>query len=332
MKNLSWLDAHLDLAYLAMAGRDMNVSPEEAVGHPQPAAVTLRSLAEGNVRWALGTIYTGLGSQGPGSYQSSADTEAIRGAALPQLDAYRRWEEQGSIRIVRTKRDLEKEAPLRVILLMEGADPIQAPEDAQWWFDKGVRAVGMAWANGTRYAGGNGKPGPLTGLGRELALALDELGMIHDLTHLSDDAALALLDLTNGPAVASHSNCRTLVDATNQRHLSDALIGAIGERGGIVGLNLCSRFLTSDPRRATIDETVAHVLHVAAVMGRRDGAGLGSDMDGGFGADLLPDGINRPADLGVLAESLASSGWSDGEVQGFASSNWLTLLKASLPH
>lgn len=322
-----WCDAHIDLAYLALGGRDLTDALEKAKGDPQPAAVTFGSLAEAPVVLIFSTVFTGPEYQGPGGYPRG-DAEAAHEAGLAQLDVYRRWEDAGLIRIVRGASDLEglTGEPPACVLLMEGADPIRTPSEVEWWRKEGIRIVGMSWWAGTRYAGGNGSPGPLTDEGRELVDALDEAHIIHDLSHLADEAAFGLLSLSASPVIASHSNARSLMGGENQRHLSDELLKEIGARGGVVGLNLCSRFLTLNDGRATLEETVGHVLHAAEVMGTRDGVGLGSDFDGGFSADVLPEGIDRPAHLSKIAAALREEAWSEKQVDGFASQNWARFL------
>lgn len=325
---MRWCDAHIDLAYLALGGRDMALSLDEARTSDAGATITLPSLREGDVRWAFATVFTGQGFEGPGGYSEPSEARA---KAIEQLDVYRRWEDDGSVRIVRSAPDLELggDHALRIVLLMEGGDPIDAPGDVAWWRDVGVRIVGLSWWPGSRYSGGNGKHGPLTEAGRAVVDAISEAGLIHDLSHLADESAWELLDRTEGPVIASHSNARALMDGTDQRHLSDELIAAIGARGGVVGLNLYQRFLTLEDS-VSPEATIGHVLHAAEVMGRRDGVGLGSDADGGFGADGLPEGVDRPADYLHLAEALRSAGWTDDEVAGFASANWLSLLRSHL--
>src|SRR5262249_11849773 len=145
-------------------------------------------------------------------------------------------------------------ASLKVVLLMEGADPIRSPDEVPLWFERGVRMVGLTWAMGTRYAGGNHVHGPLTPLGFDMIPALDEVGIIHDASHLADEAFDGLLARARGPIVASHSNCRALLE-NKQRHLRDDQIKAIGERGCIVGLNLYTSFLAVG-RQATIDDCI----------------------------------------------------------------------------
>ncbi|MEL7474490.1 MAG: membrane dipeptidase, partial [Planctomycetota bacterium] len=229
------------------------------------------------------------------------------------------------------------EAPLTLGVLVECADPIESPEQLEPWLDLGVVAVGLSWWHGGRYAAGNGvEPGSkgdgLTDLGRALVERLDEAGVVHDLSHLSQLATEQLLEASDAPVVATHSNARSLLPGSSardaQRHLDDATIREIARRGGVIGINLYSRFLSPElwdrarPGRASIDDVCAHADHIAEVAGERSFVGLGSDADGGFGADRLPEGIDRPRDYERVAEALRDRGWSDEEVAGFRGGNW----------
>ncbi|MCH8260936.1 MAG: membrane dipeptidase [Planctomycetes bacterium] len=116
----------------------------------------------------------------------------------------------------------------------------------------------------------------------------------------------------------------------NQRHLRDDHIKAIGDRGGVIGLNLFSKFLVPDGR-ATIDDCVAHVEHVCELMGHRKGVGLGSDADGGFAANALPVDLDHPRKYGALLEPVQEAGWSDADLQGFCCANWTRVSAKALP-
>lgn len=329
-----WFDGHLDLACLALDGRDLCAALEDAQGPPQPASITLPALREGRVKACFGTVFTAPGLEGPCGYASSDDLDAAFSAGSDQIECYRRLAQRREITLGRSADDLDTEGSAQpvVFLLMEGADPIRDPIELGWWHEQGLRAVGLAWSRGTRYAGGNGSGGGLTSQGRAIVRALDDIGIIHDLSHLSERGAHDVLDMSTGPVMASHSNCRSLVDGSNERHLSDAVVRRIVERGGMIGLNLFSRFLVADGdrRRATISEAIAHVHHICDLAGNRNHVGLGSDLDGGFGADRIPEGIHRPADLDRLLEPLAGAGWSQDDLDAFAWGNWERFLRTSL--
>jgi len=328
-----FFDGHLDLAYLGVRGRDLRA---EAVPDGS-GCVTLPALRAGDVRIAMATIFTeALGdvTGDPSAYRAIDDVEGAARAGRLQLAWYESMERAGAIRIVRTPEDLVPTPgpgePLRVVLLMECADPIRDCAEAAWWIAAGVRVVGLAWARGSRAAGGNGAPGPLTAHGRALVDELDSLEVIHDLSHLSDEGVDELLERTHGPAIASHSNCRALV-GDNQRHIADWHIAALGARGGAVGLNLFAKFLRND-RRPTIADCVAHIERVAELMGHCRGIALGSDMDGGFDASQLPEGLDHPSRLPALLDALAQRGFSDSEIRGFAHDNWLRILTSGRSH
>lgn len=355
----TFFDAHLDLAYLTELGRDMHTGLDDCRGKLLPAAVTLPSLRDGCVRACLGTIFTealaaGGQTDAPEAAYPVGDALAAWRAGMRQLKLYHAWrdggvielmgrrggqgalEESDTLRSANRSVSASGDEPLLLGILMECADPIETPAQLGEWVEGGVIAIGMAWWRGSRYAAGNGaKPkddAGLTELGRELATRMDELGVVHDLSHLSQRATDDLLAHTDTAVIASHSNCRALLDGESnpdwQRHLSDETIAEIGRRGGMIGLNLVRNFIKTgldrhNPKdRPTIDETVAHVEHVCEVMGHRRGIGLGTDMDGGIKATDLPKGIDSPRDLVKLCEGLRACGWSDAEVRGFAWGNW----------
>ena len=321
-----WFDAHLDLAYLALNGRDMLALPDVCGGPDLPAAVTLRSLAEGGVARCLATIFTEAGGAAaqPQAYPEG-DWAKARIAGLAQLGVYGQW-----------LKARQAAAP-RIQVLIEGADPIADPDDLSEWVTGGVVAIGMAWWKPSRYAGGNGTDLGVSDAGRALVRSMDRAGLVHDASHLSDRAFWDLVACSDRPLIASHSNCRALMGGggrgENQRHLHDEQIREIVRRGGVMGLNLFSKFLRplaadDATTRATIDDCVRHVEHICSLAGNRRHVGLGSDMDGGFSAARLPEGIDRPADLERLAEALSARGWSDADVRGFAFGNWARIFPA----
>lgn len=328
---MKWIDGHLDLAYLALCGRDLRIAcPDGTDG-----CVSLPALREAGIDLAAGTIFTEPGikdAHKPYGYWDSDDVAGAERAGQAQLEVYARLEAEGEISVMRSRGDLADRSGgprPRVVVLMEGADPIRSPDDAARWVDAGVRLVGLAWAAGTRYAGGNYIQGPLRAAGVDLVSALDELGVVHDASHLSDEAFDALVRHATGPIVATHSNCRALA-GDDQRHLRDEQIAEIGRRGGIVGLNLFAKFLVPGGR-ATISDCVAHVERVCEIMGHRQGVGLGSDMDGGFPPSGLTAGLDHPRKLDALSDALRTAGWPETDLENFRHANWHRFLDQTLP-
>ncbi len=329
-----WLDAHLDLAYLDLMGpRITDEVPDSAL-----RGVSLPALRRSGVRLAFGTIFTELGPESatqPWGYRDHLDREGAHAAGVRQLAVYERLEGLGQLRIVRTRADLQAcaggtgtEAPLGLVILMEGADPIRTPDEAAWWHARGVRAVGMCWARGSRYAGGNAAPGPLTTAGHALVQQLDALGILHDASHLSRQAFDGLCAASDRRIVATHSNAAALL-GPGERHLADGQVRTIAARDGVVGLNLYGKFLANG-RPATMADVLAHIEHMATVAGHTR-VGLGSDFDGGFAPADCPPGCQRPEELGSLTAALAERGWSRAECDGFAHGNWMRVLREALP-
>ncbi len=328
-----WIDGHLDLAYNAEQGLDLTRPPTD-----DRFCATIPTLRDGDLRLVFGTIYTDPGPDHlgtAGAYQGRNDVDGAEAAGRRQLEHYHTLHEAGVVRLVRSVGDLDvvnDDGQPGLMILMEGADPIRDPDHVDWWVERGVRMVGLTWAIASRYAGGNGEPGPLTSAGRDMVAALDAHGVIHDVTHLADAAFDDVMALAKGPIAASHSNCRALLDTDSQRNLRDDQIRALAARGGVIGINLVSNFLRKGlvrGQRASIADCVAHVEHLAAVMGGRTQIGLGSDMDGGFPPKGLPMDLDHPMKLGGLAAALRDAGWSDEEIESFAHGAWERFLRAA---
>ncbi|MEM9065301.1 MAG: membrane dipeptidase [Planctomycetota bacterium] len=339
---MTLFDAHLDLAYLVEIGRDMHAGLADCRGALRPPAVTLPTLAEGSVTQCLATVFTQPFDDGDepadgGAYAfPRGDSDAAYRAGWRQMLLYKSWHEGDAIDLWKLRP--EGETPLSVGILIEGADPVPSPDELGNWSDAGVVAVGLTWAHRGRYADGNSvhlrEDRGLTDLGRGMVEAIDGLGLIHDLSHLSQKATEELLERTDKLVVATHSNCRQLfapdgeagkLTKSTQRHLSDETVAEIGRRGGVVGLNLCASFLRDGLKRGdrpSIDDCIRHVEHLCEVMGHKDGVGLGTDMDGGFDARHLPEGIDEPRHVHKIVDVLRSRGWSNAELDGFRRKNW----------
>jgi membrane dipeptidase len=162
---------------------------------------------------------------------------------------------------------------------------------------------------------------------------MDELGMIHDTSHLAEEAFWQLMDLTGGPVIASHSNCRAIVPG--DRQMSDEMLKAVIARGGVVGMNFYDQFLMPPDqygkRRCTMDDLLAHVRHVCDLAGNAKHVAIGTDLDGGVGREEIPQEIRSAADLHKVADALAGIGLSDADVTNVMSGNWLRFFSAHLP-
>ncbi len=355
---MQFVDAHLDIAYNALRyGRDSLLNVEEIREQeedPGPyqgiATVSFPQLREAGAVLVFGTLFTmplrSAALLGGDTTLTYRDEQEAHRQAMNQIDYYQRLvdEEENRLRLVTDLRVLDEvldsqqdDQPLLGILLsMEGADPIREPEEVELWAEKGVRAVGLAWDD-TNYAAGTWRESRygLTSQGMALLEVMADFNLILDITHMNELASLEALDRYDGPLVASHSNVRALVPG--QRQLSDAMIQRIGEHNGVIGIALFNPFLRAkqqmgDPRElVTLDHVVAHIDHICQTLGDAAHVGLGTDMDGGYGADDIPTPLDSIADVPLLSDRLKAYGYGGEDIARIMGGNWLNLLRTSLP-
>lgn len=333
------VDAHLDLAYNALRGREVLLpAAQQTADEEGIPSVGLPDLRRGGVALVCATVF--CEPKTPSSHGSGYSTpDEAHAMALEQFDWYAQHVRSGHFSVVRSSADLPAAgaagSPLPIILLLEGADPIRSPRDVADFHARGVRMVGLAWKR-TRYAGGTAAPGHLTPEGVELVRALDALAIIHDASHLAEESFWHLMDVTGRPVVASHSNCRAIVKTEPaNRHLTDDMIRAIARRGGVIGINFFDKFLLPaeqyGKRRATLDDVIVHVRHICELTGSAAHVGIGTDMDGGFGRDQIPHEVRDSGDLPCVGEALAAAGFSDAQVRDILGGNWLRFFQQELP-
>ncbi len=212
-------------------------------------------------------------------------------------------------------------AGICLIGLMEGCEPIRAPEELEAFHKRGVRVIALTWNKRNRWAAGCKSEGGVTAEGAALIKEADRLGMVHDVSHLSRQSIDDLLATARGPVIASHVGSAAVYE--HDRNLTDAHMRAIAERGGVVALVLFRRFLAEG--RATFDDAMRHLLHMIEVCGT-DSVGIGSDFDGGFGREDLPTGIHTAADLPMFADALAKEGLDDRAVSNICGGNLRRVL------
>jgi membrane dipeptidase len=327
------VDAHLDLAYNALRGREVTKPAAQqtaALGDGTPS-VGLPDLRQGGVDLVCATIFC---EPAKGDHPGYRTAEEAHAQAQRQLRWYYKQVADGLLSLVTEPGQLPhgpRPGTQNAILLMEGADPFRTPDEVDDWFDAGLRIVGLAW-KGTRMAGGTGEPGPLTAEGRALVNELDARGIIHDTSHLAEESFWQLLELSSGPVMASHSNCRSIVPT--DRQLSDEMIKAIASRGGVIGINFFDKFLLRPveykTRRARLTDVVDHLKHMCDLIGDARHVGIGTDMDGGFGAESIPEEIRTSADMPRITDALAAGGFGESDVEGIMGGNWVRFFGEKL--
>ncbi|MGF1583160.1 MAG: dipeptidase [Gemmataceae bacterium] len=343
-------DAHLDLAWNAIDfNRDITLPIDELrevdrhiTGKGRGAGtVTLPEMRKGKVAVCIATLLARLTRPGMvPNVQRYSSMEAAYGAAQGQLLYYRAMEQKGWLRSIKNAEELlahvqlweENEdntnVPLGYILSMEGADPVLSPQQVPEWFEAGLRIIGPTHYGLSTYGHGTGTEGGFFPQGRELLKVMEEVGMILDVTHLSDQCFVEAMDLYHGPVLASHHNSRKLVP--NQRQLTDDQIEQLVSRGAVIGVALDNWMLHADwvkgetnPEHVKLADVVDHIDNICQVAGNANHAAIGSDLDGGFGREQSPGDLNTIADLQRLPDLLATRGYSAVDVASIMYENWV---------
>jgi membrane dipeptidase len=265
-----------------------------------------------------------------------------------QLAWYRAMEEAGELVQLRTAAELAAHAalwqgnpppaaPIGYVLSLEGADSIRTPQHLERAFEQGLRAIGPAHYGPGVYAQGTHATGGLGPRGRELLDEIARLGMILDVTHLCDDSLREALDCYQGPLWASHSNCRALVP--HDRQFTDEQLRELIARGAVIGAAFDAWMLApgwirgqTTPQSAGVRlaSVVDHIDHVCQIAGNARHAGIGTDLDGGYGREQSPHDLDTIADLPRVAGLLAERGYPAADIEAIMSGNWLRFLSAAL--
>jgi membrane dipeptidase len=176
--------------------------------------------------------------------------------------------------------------------------------------------------------GGLYPPGPA------LLKEMERVGIILDVTHLSDQCFDEALDIYGGPVLASHHNCRALVP--DPRQLTDAQIKKLISRGGVIGSALDAWMMypgwvrgetTPEKAGVTLETMVDHIDHVCQLAGNARHAAIGTDLDGGFGTEQCPKDLDTIADLQRLPEMLRRRGYDGSAIEGIMYGNWLRFFR-----
>jgi membrane dipeptidase len=361
------IDAHQDLAWNVLNfGRDHTRSAadtraaERESGSPTPqqngdTLLGWPDYQRGRVALIFATLFAAPERMQLGAWdtQCYASLTEARDIYHQQLDVYDRLYEEhpDKFQPVRSQAemaavlanweaqsaDAPAECPVGLVTLMESAAPINEPAELETWWARGVRLIGPAWA-GTPFCGGTGEPGPLTALGYELLDVMADLGFGLDLSHMDGQAARQALDHFEGPIMATHANAAALLKGSqSNRHLSDEVIQGILARDGVIGIVPFNIFLDPNWRsndlrsRVKLDVLIAQIDYICQQAGDAHHVGLGSDFDGGFGLQSVPEGLDTIADLHKIVPALMELGYAQEDVQAILSGNWSRMLETCLP-
>lgn len=356
-------DAHLDLSLNALQlNRDLTLTLDELNKREkgmtdlrcrERAVITIPEMRDARAAMCLATVLArwnpkAFPKEGYRRVDLDYATQEIAGSvAFGQASYYTYLEDSGHLRMIKTKADLEEHwdewsnhddgsLPIGYILAMEGADPISWYDRADEWYEAGLRVVSLSHYGTSAYAGGTGTTDGLTPNGKELLKQFDAIGIILDLSHLSDKSFDEALETYSGPVLASHNNCRALVPGGRQ--FSDEQINRIAQRGGIIGSSFDAWMLgkewvigKSDPETVPLTSVADHIDHICQLTGSSDHVALGTDLDGGFGSEQTPAEIKRFTHVQKLAGILSDREYSKTDIEKIFNGNWLEFFRRHLP-
>jgi membrane dipeptidase len=258
-------------------------------------------------------------------------------------------------------RRLEREGKIAALMGIEGGHAIEdSPDELRMFYGKGIRYMTLTHSNTNNFADATGVPsrwGGLNDLGRQIVREMNQLGMMVDISHVSDDTFQDVLDVSQAPVIASHSSCRALSPVL--RNMSDEMIQALARNGGVIMINFGSGFVNakhgeranrvldilrkkhggdyshwddvdrelseSEPLPpATLEDILAHIEHVVKLVGP-DYVGLGSDFDG---LPDLPQGMEDCTKLPAITYELLKRGYSEQDVTKILGGNLLRVFEA----
>ena len=253
-----------------------------------------------------------------------------------------------------------------IMIGVEGGHAIEdSLEILRDFYARGVRYMTLTHVNTNNWCDSSGdaaRHNGLTEFGRTVVRTMNDLGMIVDISHVSDKAYYAVLETTRVPVVATHSSCRAL--CRHPRNMTDAMLRDLAKNGGVCMINFFAAFVNDNvaqvimkaqkrPARggpggtdeapddrtdwdaylkwfntlgcptATIDDVIDHIVHGATVAGI-DHVGLGSDFDG---VPALPDGLKNAAALPGITERLIARGFSEADVMKVLGENFLRVFE-----
>jgi membrane dipeptidase len=350
------IDSHLDLAWNALNwNRDLTLTVPEIrclesgmkEAHRATNTVAFPEMRKAEVVIFLATLLARASSLGEDKLDYR-NQEIACAMARGQFAYYRILESQGQLRMLKSWQGVEahlrdwtapdrRSAPLGFILSMEGADPILSPRQVIEWWNDGLRVVGLAHYGLSAYAHGTGASGGLTSRGADLLEAMEQVGMILDVTHLTDESFWQAVEQFKGPVLASHNNCRALVPG--ERQFADEQIRCLIERDSVIGVALDSWMLypayvpgETSNLLVSLEAAIEHIDHICQLAGNARHAAIGSDLDGGYGTEQSPHDLDTIADLQKIPGLLRKRGYAEADIEAVMHGNWLRFFQGAWGH
>ena len=328
--------------------------------HDPEAQLDLKSLRESGITASFFASYVPPSYAGRGAARFAYRLiELIHDEVRRNQDVLRFCNDSAGIRQAKT------DGKIAIMIGVEGGHAIEdSLSILRDFYALGARYLTLTHVNTNNWCDSSGDPGRhngLTDFGRDVVRTMNDLGMIVDISHVSDAAYYAVLETTRVPVVATHSSCRAL--CRHPRNMTDAMLRDLAKNGGICMINFFSAFLNdrvaeviinSQKRvksesaggpeempndstdwdvylewfntlgcpQATLDDAADHVFHAAEVAGI-DHVGIGSDFDG---VPALPNDLQTASGLPLLTARLLERGMSEGDVEKVLGGNFLRVF------
>jgi membrane dipeptidase len=317
------IDGHCDTILTVAGCSFMGQKPRDFFSRGETGMIDLPRLKEGGVTCQVMAAYI--------EPQYKPTRSARR--ALELLDALYALVDQSDeqLRIATKAADIEAAkaaGDVSFLLSIEGGEAVEGSLALLRGFHKlGVRAMGLTWNQRNDIADGVGETSAgsgLTDFGVSLVKEMERLGMMVDVSHLSDTSFWSVDKVAERPYIASHSNARAL--ASHRRNLTDKQIEALAKKGGVIGVVFASYFVDDNLDNVSIARLCDHIDHIKGI-GGIDCVGLGSDFDGFNPAPGKPMVMKDASEMPTLTVELLSRGYTEEEVKKVLGGNWLRVYK-----
>ncbi len=227
---------------------------------------------------------------------------------------------------------------IAALMGIEGGHAIEdSPRLLRDYYRLGVRYMTLTHWNTNNWADSSGdinKPevqhhNGLTPHGKEIVREMNRLGMMVDISHTADKTFYDALETSRAPLIASHSACRAVTNVP--RNMTDDMIKALAQKGGVIQINIYCRFVSQKaadapegaPVSATLADVVAHIDHVRQIAGV-DAIGIGTDFDG---ITCAPTGLEDVSKFPNLTRALLENGYSPADVRKIYGGNTLRVMR-----
>lgn len=352
------VDTHVDVPYRIVEDGEQDLSVRTPSGHfDYPRA------RKGGLDAPFMSIYV------PSSYQEDGGAKEFADALIDMVEGFaERWPKQFAL--AHSTEDVERNFAAGVVSLpmgLENAAPVETLDDLHHFYARGIRYITLVHAENNQicdssYAADR-KWNGLSPYGEEVVREMNRLGIMVDVSHVSDAAFFRVLEVSAVPVIASHSSCRRFTPDW-ERNMSDEMIVALSRSGGVIQINFGSAFLdvaaneaanaqwaeydafleesglSADSEEAKAKEAelrdahpvppvplarvADHIDHVVDLVGI-DHVGIGSDYDG---VRALPEGLEDASRYPALVEELLRRGYSDDHIRKILSGNLMRVWRA----